>query len=211
VTVPPTTPPRALSGTISGSGTRSVPSEQLAAGTYFADEVGRTPTPRITVSLGDGWETFKPGTSVGIYKAGTGAFALSRPQGVYKDACHWKDGLVAGPLTTLDEFVAAFSEQGGWAEVTPPSDVSVDGYTGKTFQRTGPANFAGCDAAKFYSWTDDGGNEIEYLAGDIETLRFFDLNGTVIAIDTVMIPGHYGVNAAAELAAMVDSIRIEPT
>jgi hypothetical protein len=205
--VPPTTPPQALP--TSGG--------PFAPGTYFVDEVGGSPTPRITVTLGDGWSSFEPGNSVGISKEGTGTFTFIRPTGVYKDACHWKNTVVEEPLT-LDGLVAAFSEQAGWLEVTPPSDVSVDGYTGKMFQRTGPDRFTDCDATgprgsdyKFRSWTDDDGNPYDYLAGDIQTLRFLDLNGTVIAIDTIMIPGHSDANAAAELAAIVDSVRIEPT
>ena len=42
----PTLPPQALFGT---------PDEQLAPGTYFVDEVEGAPTPRIFVTLGDGW------------------------------------------------------------------------------------------------------------------------------------------------------------
>jgi len=208
VTVPPTTRPQALSGTATNG---RFGGERFAPGTYFVDDVGGSPTPRITVILDNGWESFKPGNSVGIYKEGTGTLAFSRPQGVYKDACHWEDGLVEGPLTTLDGLVAAFSEQGGWVDVTPPSDFSVDGYTGKSFQRTAPANYTDCDQRAFYSWTDADLNKYNYLAGDIETLRFLDLNGTVIAIDTVMIPGHYDAIAPAELATIVDSIHIEPT
>ena len=48
VTVPPTTPPRALPD---GSGT----AERLAPGTYFVDGVAGTPTPRIFVTVGAGW------------------------------------------------------------------------------------------------------------------------------------------------------------
>ena len=52
MTVPPTTPPRALFGT---------PDEQLVPGTYFVDEVDGTPTPRIFVTIGAGWSNFVDG------------------------------------------------------------------------------------------------------------------------------------------------------
>ena len=43
-------------------------------------------------------------------------------------------------MKTLDGLVAALTEQqGGWVDVTAPSDISIDGYPGKTFQRTAPA------------------------------------------------------------------------
>ena len=47
-------------------------------------------------------------------------------------------------MTTLDGLVAALTEQQGWADVTAPSDISVDGYAGKTFQRTAPAVLSDC-------------------------------------------------------------------
>ena len=50
-TAPPTTPPRALFG-------MPRPSELLAPGTYFVDEVDGTPTPRIFVTIGAGWTSF---------------------------------------------------------------------------------------------------------------------------------------------------------
>ena len=69
---------------------------------------------------------------------------FSRPDRVFLDACHPGDGYHPGPLTTLDGLVAALSEQGGWVDVTAPSDISVDGYAGKAFQRTAPADFSDC-------------------------------------------------------------------
>ena len=64
VTVPPTTPPRALFGT---------PDEQLAPGTYFVDEVDGTPTPRIFVTIGAGWTNFGDGEGLG--KRGPGGMS----------------------------------------------------------------------------------------------------------------------------------------
>ena len=67
-----------------------------------------------------------------------GRITFSRPDEVYLDACHLDDGFHPGPVTTLDGLVAALGEQRGWVDVTAPSDISVDGYPGKTFQRTAP-------------------------------------------------------------------------
>ena len=52
-------------------------------------------------------------------------------------------------MTTVDGLVAALSEQGGWADVTAPSDISIDGYAGKAFQRTAPADISDCDTILF--------------------------------------------------------------
>ncbi len=63
---------------------------------------------------------------------------------MYSDACHPEDGYHPGPVDTVDGLVAALTAQQGWAEVTAPSDISVDGYVGKAFQRTAPADMSGC-------------------------------------------------------------------
>jgi hypothetical protein len=133
VTVPSTTPPRALFDT---------PDEQLAPGAYFVDEVDGTPTARIFVTVGTGWTRFDDGSGLDKHGPGErspltldddiGRITFSRPDGVYLDACHLDDGFHPGPVTTLDGLVAALSEQDGWADVTAPTDISVDGYPGKT-------------------------------------------------------------------------------
>ena len=65
-------------------------------GTYFVDEVGGTPTPRIFVTIGAGWEYADTGPSTddsGILYGGRGGFIhFSRPATVFSDACHWNDG-----------------------------------------------------------------------------------------------------------------------
>ena len=77
---------------------------------------------------------------------------ITNPGAVYADPCHPTDGFYPGPVDTVDGFVTALTEQQGWAEVTAPSDISVDGYVGKAFQRTAPADMSGCT-------TEDGGTE----------------------------------------------------
>ena len=77
---------------------------------------------------------------------------ITNPVAVYSDPCHPTDGFYPGPVDTVDGFVTALTEQQGWAEVTAPSDISVDGYVGKAFQRTAPADMSGCT-------TEDGGTD----------------------------------------------------
>ena len=94
MTVPPTTPPRALFGT---------EGEQLAPGTYFVDEVDGTPTARIFVTIGAGWSNFdrreglgKCGRSGFTPEDDVGFITFSRPDRVYLDACHLSDGFHPG-------------------------------------------------------------------------------------------------------------------
>jgi hypothetical protein len=201
VTVPVTVAPRALFGT---------PGEEFVPGTYYVDEVEGTATRRIFVTLGDGWTNFGDKV-IGSDVGGTARF--SRADRVYADACHASEGFHPGPVTTLDGLVTALTEQQGWADVTAPTGVTVSGYTGKQFQRIAPADQTGCNTndAPFRSWETDGVGEPDYFwyqRGDTETVLVLDVNGTIIIINTVASDGREDP-AAAPLAAMLDSIRIE--
>ena len=129
-------------------------------------------------------------------------------------------------MTTLDGLVAALSEQGGWADVTAPSDISVDGYPGKTFQRTAPAVFSDCTtmapragmriperlmAPRSRSWQNEDDSNFGgwyYEPGQIETLLVLDIDGTVVVINANLWPGSSAADRA-EFAAVLDSIRID--
>jgi hypothetical protein len=202
VTAPAT--PRALFGT---------PQEELAPGTYFVDTVDGAATPKISVLLGDGWSNSSDGWS--IVKEGTGNVSFSRPDRVFSDACHATEGFHPGPLTSVDGLATALTEQGGWAEVTDPREITIDGYVGKTFQRTAPAEFTDCSraTARFKSWENDlTGGDLGwsfYEPDEVETLRVLDVNGTIIIINARLKPDHEGT-ADAELDAVLNSISIEP-
>ena len=143
VTVPPTTPPRALS-------TR--PERRAARARDVLRRRGRRNTDaadlrhhrRRVVELPRRGASARAGpVPILTPEDDIGFITFSRPDPVYADACHWSDGYHPGPVTTLDGLVAALTEQQGWADVTAPSDISVDGYPGKTFQRTAPAEHLG--------------------------------------------------------------------
>jgi hypothetical protein len=222
-TVPPTLPPRALSDS----------SGWLLPGTYFVDEVEKTPTPRILFTIGTGYRNDGGRVTDNLFD-----FRFSRPGAVFSNACHWEDGYHPGPLTTVDALVAALSEQGGWAEVTAPSNVVIDGYAGTAFQRTAPADITNCDTyffgrqlqPLFASWQLEAGDwapasgnlaGFAYGPGHIESLVVLDIDGTIVVISSRPIP--YSLSepepsltltsgaVSAEFAAVLDSIRIERT
>jgi hypothetical protein len=193
VTAPPTLPPQPLFATMG--------EYDLGPGTYFVGEVGGIATPRIFLTLGEGWRT--SGGGLGIIHPELGVIVFHRldPTHVYTDACHADEGMHPGPLTTVDDVVAALSEQAGWAAVTAPSDISVNGYAGRTFQRTAPADFTGCNPgeARFRSWSEDWW----YDPNEIETLRIYDVNGSIIVINA-----RTAEDTVPGVAAVLDSIRI---
>ena len=241
VTVTPTVPPQALPNDFG----------PLLPGTYYVDEVSGTPTPRIFATLGTGWwDTCEQcgGWSLGKRAAADtefdemtldelqqheiGGMGFSQPAAVFLDACHTNDhSYHPGPVTTLDGLVAALSEQKGWADVTAPSDISIDGYTGKAFQRTAPADMSDCDTMPSYSprvkrgsapypifvsWLSEPDLELDrfsgsgpYEPGEIETLWIIDIDATVVVISTRALP-EPSAGAPADFAAdVLDSIRIE--
>jgi hypothetical protein len=109
--------------------------------------------------------------------------------------------------------------------VTAPSDISVDGYPGKTFQRTAPAVFTDCSnmSARHMRVPEVGGGTLRswlnernlsfggayYEPGQVETLMVLDLDGTLVVINTNLWPGPTTA-ARTEFAAVLDSIRIDP-
>ncbi len=229
VTVPPAPPPIALASAnpFDASVADFI---ALAPGTYFVDEVDGTPTARIVFTIGAGW-SYASGESV--WQNNGYIFFSRRPGAVFLDACHPSDGYHPGPVATVDGLVAALSEQGGWADVTTPSDISVDGYAGKAFQRTAPAEISDCSTAvvghsprirpggipgswpSFPSWENEDGSLELNVAGEIETLWVLDIDGTVVVINTSLLrmtteaTAVPSAAARADFAAVLDSIRIE--
>ena len=81
-----------------------------------------------------------------------GGMGFSHPDAVYSDACHWEDGYL-WPVDTVDGLVTALIKQRGWADRTAPSDISIDGYVGKAFQRTAPADMSNCTTRSYRTRT----------------------------------------------------------
>ena len=195
VTAPPSVPPQALFGG---------PDVPLAPGTYSIDQVEGTPTPtpRILVTIGDGWSTYD---DWGLIKDGGDpieAMTVNVPDRVFLDACHPSEGDHPAPLNTLDGLTTALIEQAGWIDVTTPSDISIDGYAGKAFQRVTPTDLSDCPLG-FTSWS-----QTVYEPSSTNTVWVLDLDGTIIVVETRVDAGQPA--DVAELAAMLDSIRIVP-
>ena len=219
VTVPSTVPPRSLFGS---------EDEELVPGTYFVDEVDGTPMARIYVTIGARWWTMVDGVSLEKHGGPYPPDDRRRPHHVQPT----RPGLCGrlplerrvppGPVTTVDGLVAALIEQDGWADVTAPSDISVDGYPGKTFQRTAPAVISDCpnmtpghmrlpelgdDGLKSWQNEDDsnlGGSY--YEPGQVETFLVLDIDGTVVVIHANLWAGA----SVADRARVRRRARLDP-
>ena len=211
--VPSTAPSRALFGT---------PGERFEPGKYFVDNFEGTTTPRVHLTIGPEWSNGFDGWAIDK-QGNNGYITFSRPDAVLTDACHPSDGYHPGPMTTLDGLVAALSEQKGWADVSTPSDISIDGYAGRAFQRTTPTDLSGCPREYappptellypvFPSWEnvgDDGARGWSYYGpGETETLWVLDVDGTIVIVNA-RVAADKPAKAHAELAAVLDSIRID--
>ena len=112
----PTVPDRhRASDPAAASAVRHTRTSSSLPGTYFVDEVEGVPTPRIFVTLGEGWtnlgeDGLRQCTRISV------SLHSAVPTDVSSDACHASDGFHPGPMTTLDGLVAALTEQGGWAK-----------------------------------------------------------------------------------------------
>ena len=159
-----------------------------------------------------------------------GVMTISHPVAVYSDACHWKeDGYHPGLVDTLDSLVTVLIEQSGWAEVTAPSDISIDGYAGKAFHRTTPADKSDCSTrtlmvhdcrrAPAYTPTSEAGTtQTKVPGGFVITNR---ARSKPCGSSTSMAPSSSSTQLRspslrqpllAHFAAdVLDSIRIEPT
>ena len=93
-------------------------------------------------------------------------------------------------MTTLDGLVTALSEQQGWADVTAPTDITVNGYAGKRSNAPPQptSRVATPSMLPFRSWETDGvGGPDVFLTNRVRSRRFcvLDVNGTIIIINTV--------------------------
>jgi hypothetical protein len=130
---------------------------------------------------------------------------------VYGEACHWSGTLPAEQVaSTVDGLVAALASQKG-RTLSTPTDVEVDGFSGKYVEMTTPLGIkvAKCDDGQFRAWSDpvDGARWTE--PGQRDLLWIIDVDGTPLVIDAAIGPDTTQQDRADRIQ-MVESIRIEP-
>jgi len=210
----------------------SIPDGPLAAGTYttqpFAGSgglcMGQTgcieagvedDSIRISITLPDGWTGIEGGAvvpTVESYSPPGGAGLLFMRGGwLYSELC-------AGPGpdiptgTTVDEFVTALVDHPD-LDVTSPVDVTLGGYSGQYLELRAPANTTtdelgpdpgGCN---YYFVWEPG----IYAQGPNALWRIWvlDVDGVRMVVRSDSFPGTTP-QVQAQLAAIVDSIQIEP-
>jgi hypothetical protein len=126
---------------------------------------------------------------------------------IYADPCQWtRFDPPVGP--TVDDLVAAL-EQVPAFEVTPPRDVTVDGYDGKYLEFTfDPYDEAACQQGKFGLWDDTGlpntdGSPHWWAQGPEQTTRVWILD---VAGTRLVLEGFYHPDTPADHRAAIDEI-----
>ncbi len=165
---------------------------------------------RITMDVPDGyegfggWGVFQPGKGQGI-----SAWVVGN---VYADPCHWIGTLPDPPVgSSVDGLVAALASQKGHHASTP-TDVTVDGFTGKYMEQTVPGgiDLADCDNGQFRTWVDTGLQGARWLRpGQRDLLWIVDIGGVPLVIDVALGRGTSPQDRAERLQ-IVESIHIEP-
>ncbi len=167
-------------------------------------------TIRITFTVPDGWASNDAGAA--INKPATGWVA---PQGMgllfgrggwlRSDPCIKVDAVPEIPVgPTVDDFANALADH-PLLDATPPTTVSLGGYSGKYMDLQLPSDITDCTLG-YYPWVPSmpaqGPSHKRHL-------WILDVEGIRVVVETADFAGTT-VSDLAELQAIVDSIQIEP-
>ncbi len=175
----------------------SAPEGELPQGPFlFVNPLGG---PQITVTIpapdwsGDrnGGLIVKSGDTAALFGPFFGEFY------VYGDPCQWSSTIPATPAATVDEFVAAMTDQAS-RDASAPVDITVDGYAGKSITVHVPDDaeyegeaFTECDEGQFASWAgggdpvSDGPSRYHQGPGQTDELWILDVEGELIVVDAI--------------------------
>jgi hypothetical protein len=180
---------------------------ELRAGTYTAELPAR-----VTFTVPDGWFAWAythAATQLNLVKSeDSGELSFEIVDNVSADPCTGepRDPPV-GP--TVEDLVAALTdlERFGF-DVSPATDVTVDGFSGKQLTMTAPTPPAGCELATWRTTTRQNG----VGAGEINEVRIVDVDGVrlLISIAHGADRARLSASARSEVEGIVDSLQLGP-
>ena len=173
----------------------------LEAGTYVVDD----PFPlRVSFVVPNGWLTWaytSAASQINFAKPDVGEISFEIVDNVSAEPC---TQLLRDPPVgaSVDDLVAALSDLPDF-EVNPPTDITIDGFSGKQLTMTAPAN-ARCGS--LYTWrTTTRQNGVG--AGEVNEVRILDVDGVRLVISVAHGPS-LSAEARSEIDAVVNSIQI---
>ena len=165
---------------------------------------------RITMDLLDGYEGDDGNVVFGSDEGqGISVWIVGN---VYAKPCHWVGTLLDPPVgSSVDGLVAALASQ-QQRGASRPTDVELDGFTGKFMEMSVPSgiDLADCHDGQFRTWVDStmvGARNLE--PGQHDLLWIVDVDGRRLLIDAALGVGTSPQDRADRIQ-MVESIRIDP-
>ena len=178
----------------------------LEAGTYYVDD----PFPvQASFTVPNGWEVWAYTTAasqVNLAKPEVGEVSLEIVDNVSADPCT-SEPLDPPVGPSVDELVAALSNLSEFGfEVSPATDITIDGFRGKQLALQAPPNETPeCDG--WLTWrTTTRQNGVG--PGESNEVRILDVDGVRLMISVAHGPAELPPGARSEIDAVVDSIQI---
>ena len=165
----------------------------LDAGTYVTQPLS-APHDSIsfTFTVPDGWRAFGNFSILPVGEGSTEgpdgmAMGITQIPGLYSDPCDASGPADVPVGTTVDDLVNAFTEQSAYV-VTPPTDVTLGGYSGKRLDLQLPSDLdaATCDYDEFFVWE---GSAYAQGPGNRWHLWILDVAGAPVVIFTADFAG----------------------
>jgi hypothetical protein len=180
-------------------------------GSYLAGDPFLVP---LTMTLPAGWAGKVGGPYAAFLERAVSGTAnanieLSLSQTIYAEPCHDRGFLAPQPGPTVDDLASALARLPGF-DATTPTEVSVDGYSGKQLTLTAPARFDGCTLASggYRLWQLPLGWVFSFTPGQLTTIRIVDVNGKRLVVSSATFPTT-SAQELVEVREILDSIRIE--
>jgi len=196
----------------------------LEVETYFVEPFATDMQVFYTIPA-EGWMSWAGAFKFGPETEGPSsvvAFGVLNVTNVVEDGCTGHVAAVPPVGPTVDDMATALAGLSPFVLTKPPSDVTVDGFSGKHLQLTVPdlklggsgddTEFTDCTDGELWSYIGKPlsfANHAYSHPGQSEEIWLLDVDGTRVAIGTFTSPGS-SEGDIAELRSIFDSIDIVP-